>query len=112
MGTYKYAAFPFYLYNFFRLFFLSKREVLALLSETRDPTLVQKYVSHIFPGIQSLEFDDLHDAHAMISSKGERIPFSSPISTKEAKGCVEKWMLKVSITFFDSQFLNRKDNVY
>ena len=61
--------------HLYRLFFLSKREVLALLSETRDPTLVQKYVSHIFPGIQSLEFDDLGDANAMISSKGERIPF-------------------------------------
>ena len=68
---------------------------MALLSETRDPTLVQKYVSHIFPGIHSLEFDDLGDANAMISNKGERIPFSCGISTKEAKGCVEKWMLKV-----------------
>ena len=71
-----------------------------MLSETRDPTQTQKYVSHIFPGIQCLEFDDLHDANAMISSKGERIPFSSGISTKEAKGCVEKWMLKVRETIF------------
>lgn len=80
-----------------RLFFLSKREVLALLSETRDPTMVQKFVSHIFPGIHSIEFDELFDANAMISNKGERIPFSCGISTKEAKGCVEKWMLKVSL---------------
>ena len=85
---------PFYI---FRLFFLSKREVLALLSETRDPTMVQKFISHIFPGIQSLEFDELFDANAMVSNKGERIPFSCGISTKEAKGCVEKWMLKVSL---------------
>ena len=72
---------------------------MALLSETRDPSMVQKFVSHIFPGIQSLEFDELFDANAMVSSKGERIPFSSGISTKEAKGCVEKWMLKVILAY-------------
>jgi hypothetical protein len=31
----------------------------------------------------------------MISAKGERIPFLSPLRTKEAKGCVEKWMMQV-----------------
>ena len=62
-----------------RLFFLSQAEVLSMLSETRDPTKVQGHLRHCFTGIHSLEFDDLHEAHAMISGRGERIPFSAPI---------------------------------
>ena len=78
-----------------RLFFLSQAEVLLMLSETRDPARVQGHLRHCFTGIHSLEFDDLHEALAMISGRGERIPFSAPIRTKAAKGCVEKWMLQV-----------------
>ena len=81
--------------SFFRLYFLSRAEVLALLCETRDPNLVQSFLHLCYAGIQSLEFDDLQEAYAMISAKGERIPFLSPLRTKEAKGCVEKWMMQV-----------------
>jgi hypothetical protein len=38
---------------------LSRAEVLALLSETRDPNLVQGFLHLCYAGIQSLEFDDL-----------------------------------------------------
>lgn len=78
-----------------RLFFLSHDEVLTMLSETRDPNRVQKYLRHCFSGIHALEFDDIQEAQAMMSGKGERIPFVTPLRTKEAKGCVEKWMLQV-----------------
>jgi dynein heavy chain len=55
-----------------RLYFLSRSEVLLMLSETRDPNLVQSYLHLCFAGIQSLEFDDLQEAHAMISGKGNK----------------------------------------
>jgi dynein heavy chain len=71
-----------------------------LLCETRDPNLVQGFLHLCFAGIQSLEFDDLQEGYAMISAKGERIPFLSPLRTKDAKGCVEKWMMQVYFSEF------------
>ena len=81
--------------NHFRLYFLSRAEVLSLLCETRDPNLVQGFLHLCYAGIQSLEFDEMLEAQAMISAKGERLPFLTPLRTKEAKGCVEKWMMQV-----------------
>ena len=69
-----------------RLFFLSKAKVLVMLSETRDPTRVQQFIRHCFSGIHSLEFDDLHEAQAMMSAKGERIPFANPLRTRGREG--------------------------
>lgn len=43
-----------------------------MLSETRDPTRVQPFVSKCFPGIAALEIDDIQEAAAMISKNGER----------------------------------------
>ncbi len=47
--------------------------------------------------LKSQEFDDLQEGYAMISAKGEKIPFLSPLRTKDAKGCVEKWMMQVLV---------------
>ena len=66
-----------------------------MLCETRDPNLVQGFLHLCYAGIQSLEFDEMLEAQAMISAKGERLPFLTPLRTKEAKGCVEKWMMQV-----------------
>ena len=81
--------------TFPRLFFISRKEVLALLSETQDPTRVQDFFKLIFTGIHSMEFDELQEIQAMQSAKGERIPLPVPIRTRDARGCVEKWLLQV-----------------
>ena len=81
--------------SFPRLFFLSRQEILALLCQTRDPTKVQEHLRLCFSGIHSLEFDELQEIQSMQSPKGERIPFPAPIRTRDARGCVEKWMIQV-----------------
>ncbi|CAH8538598.1 unnamed protein product [Heterobilharzia americana] len=45
--------------------------------------------------IAKLEFDSRLDIKAMFSSEGEKIKLSQPISTSEARGSVEKWLLQV-----------------
>ena len=78
--------------TFPRFFFLSNKEILSILSETRDPTKLQPYLRNIFEGIDHVEFNDIHSIQAVISPLGERIQLSFPIQPREAKGCVEKWM--------------------
>ena len=93
-----------------RFFFLSNKEILQIVSETRDPTKVQPYLrclrfqSHynpdvprnIFEGIQSLEFTDLQAIQAVVSPQGEKIALSFPIQPRESKGCVDRWLGELS----------------
>lgn len=48
-----------------------------------------------FEGIAKLEFNDNLDVLSFVSSEGEVIALNQNISTAEANGRVENWLLKV-----------------
>jgi dynein heavy chain, axonemal len=71
--------------------------MLEILSETKDPTRVQPHLKKCFEGVATLDFDWKLNILALVSSEKERLELHQPISTVDAKGSVEKWLLAVKL---------------
>eukprot|EP00667_Euglena_gracilis_P000017 EG_transcript_17 len=83
----KRAAFP-------RFYFLSNDELLAILSDVRNPMNVQPHLQKCFDNIKELQFKkgSLFDIEGMLSGENEAVPFSTPVI---AKGNVESWLCEI-----------------
>ncbi|KAG8310892.1 Dynein heavy chain 12, axonemal [Homalodisca vitripennis] len=68
--------------------------MLEILSETKDPLKVQPHLKKCFEAIKKLGFDHDLNIYSMISEEEEEIQFVLQISTTEARGCVEKWLIQ------------------
>ena len=86
---------------FARFYFLANEELLAILSQTADPTAVQPHLKKCFENIHRLEFTPIDPAHpngdlvitAMFSGENERVQFVTPINPKDKS--VEFWLSEV-----------------
>ncbi|KAF4658988.1 hypothetical protein FOL47_007767, partial [Perkinsus chesapeaki] len=88
-----------------RFFFLNDADLLSILAETKDPTLVQPHMGKAFEGIASVRFNETATIiNAMISAEGESVDFVNNVDVDcpENKGNVEKWLVEVEKAMIDS----------
>eukprot|EP00442_Polarella_glacialis_P024664 CAMPEP_0115137118 /NCGR_PEP_ID=MMETSP0227-20121206/56805_1 /TAXON_ID=89957 /ORGANISM="Polarella glacialis, Strain CCMP 1383" /LENGTH=5027 /DNA_ID=CAMNT_0002544335 /DNA_START=143 /DNA_END=15226 /DNA_ORIENTATION=+ len=81
-----------------RFFFLNDADLLSILAETKDPTLVQPHLNKAFEGITKVRFNAPGEIiEAMISAEGESVDFKVPVDvTKPGNaGAVECWLVEV-----------------
>ncbi|KAG5504517.1 hypothetical protein JKF63_04969 [Porcisia hertigi] len=81
--------------SFPRFYFISNEELLQILSDSRDPYLVQPYLCKCFEGIKSLTFADHHDIVGMVSAEGERVRFVRTVNPSDHHNQVELWLQAV-----------------
>jgi len=78
--------------GFPRFYFLSDDELIAILSETRNPQAVQPHLRKCFDAIQHIDFTEVKNSKEMVamqSAEGEKVQFSDSVF---ADGDVEFWM--------------------
>ena len=63
---------------------------------------MQPHLKKCFEGIHRLDFGTDLSISAMISAEKESVPFKNVISTKNANGKVEEWLLQVEEVMFAS----------
>lgn len=81
--------------EFPRFYFLSDEELIEIISKTKDPSCVAKYLGKCFEGIDSIEFTpDGESIISMISAEKEVITLDNKIKINEGekRGNVEKWL--------------------
>jgi dynein heavy chain len=90
---------------FARFFFLSNDELLEILSQTKDPLLVQPHLGKCFEGVAKCRFEKgAEDLACVISQEGEAIELLEPIHPLRGrnKGNVENWMLELEQMCWDT----------
>ena len=86
---------------FSRFFFVGDEDLLEILGNSKDPVKVQRHLSKMFAGINTLEIQSLENGHlqltAMISKEGEVVPLITPIEITESSSVVS-WLTSVEQT--------------
>lgn len=100
--------------QFPRFYFLSSDSLIDILSQSKEPTKVQKYVKILFEGIHALQFNENEEIEGMVSSEGEVITFEQKIVPKYYKGLVERWLtyLEETMVYEVKKFILHSLNEY
>ncbi|RNF10243.1 dynein heavy chain 7, axonemal isoform X1 [Trypanosoma conorhini] len=85
-----------------RFYFISNEELLQILSDSKDPYLVQPYLSKCFEGIKRIQFADAHDILAMESSEGEVVQLVRKVNPGDHQNLVEQWLQELENVMRDT----------
>ena len=84
-----------------RFYFIGDDDLLEILGQSTNPTVIQTHLKKLFAGIHSVKFDD--DATrilAMCSLEGEVVPLIKPVTiSKDVEVSVEKYCCAIFYTY-------------
>lgn len=83
-----------------RFYFVSDEDLMKILAQTKDPTLIQPHLSKCFQGIHRVKFDSKNEIISkMISSDGEEVQFIQDLNvvSEENAGKVEIWLNEIEM---------------
>ena len=73
-----------------RFYFLGDDDLLEILGQAKNPTVIQSHLKKLFQGINTVQFnDDNTQITAMVSSAGEVVTLESPVNVTDR---VEEWL--------------------
>lgn len=78
-----------------RFYFVSDEDLMRILAQTKDPTLIQPHIQMCFEGINRLVFDKTDSIiEGMISPGGEQVNLIKSINVNDdsCKGNIERWL--------------------
>lgn len=81
--------------KFPRFYFVSDEDLMKILAQTKDPTLIQGHLSKCFEGINRVQFNESNEIISkMISADGENVNLNENINVmeEECRGKVEVWL--------------------
>ncbi len=83
--------------DFPRFYFLSDEELIEIISKTKDPKCITKYLNKCFEGIYDIDFLNNDYVTAFKSDYEEKITLMRKINVNEGekRGNVEKWLLEL-----------------
>ena len=77
-----------------RFYFLGDDDLLQILGQAKDPTVIQSHLKKLFAGVHSVKFTpDSRQIVAMHSAEGEVVPLATPVMVTDA---VEEWLASLS----------------
>lgn len=80
---------------FARFYFLTNKELSALISISKNLSTVQAQLYKCFEGIQAVQVTRDDEIVGIVTTQNEYIPFSGRIYFAEMKGFIEKWMIQL-----------------
>ena len=81
--------------NFPRFFFIGDDDLLEILGQSKNPSVVQNHLRKLFAGIYKVEFStDQKSIIAIFSKEGEHVQLENPIVLSSV---VEDWLFKLDI---------------
>lgn len=75
-----------------RFYFLSSEALIELLSNSKNPEKVQKFLKNLFDGISRFNFNSEGHIVELVSSEGEILQLKQPIDLLAYRGYIERWL--------------------
>ncbi|KAJ3146349.1 Cytoplasmic dynein 2 heavy chain 1 [Geranomyces michiganensis] len=76
--------------KFARFYFIGDEDLLEILGQAKNPTVIQAHLKKLFAGVHSVQFDEnVKNIISMKSIDGETVPLSSPVKITDD---VEVWL--------------------